>query len=113
MATTIHNIDILREYLSGVLDRANHHAQNVNEIALAIAGGIIWRTTNNIKVLSREGEMKNVLWLQVNTRILCFTYNHSNNGSIEVKEGSTRGDIIATFNNTASIADVKLFFENL
>jgi len=44
MATTIQNIEILRAYLSGVLDRANHHAQNVNEIALAIAGGIIWRT---------------------------------------------------------------------
>jgi hypothetical protein len=112
MATTIHNIDILREYLSGVLDRANHHAQNVNEIALAIAGGIIWRTTNNIRVLSREGEMKNVLWLQVDNRTLCFTYNHSN-GSIEVKEGSTQGAIIATFNNTTPIADVKLFFENL
>ncbi len=67
MATTIQNIEILRAYLSGVLDRANHHAQKVNEIALAIAGGIIWRTTDNIKVMSREGEMKNVLWLQVGT----------------------------------------------
>lgn len=40
MATTIQNVEILRAYLSGVLDRANHHAQNVNEIALAIAGDI-------------------------------------------------------------------------
>lgn len=112
MATTIHNIDILREYLTGVLDRANHHAHNVNEIVLAIAGGIIWKTTNDIKVLSREGEMKNVLWLQVNNRTICFTYNHSN-GNIEVKEGSTQGSIIATFNNTIPISDVKLFFESL
>jgi len=40
------------------LERADHHADNVNEIALAIAGGIIWKTTEDIRVMSREGEMK-------------------------------------------------------
>ncbi|MDH5380215.1 MAG: hypothetical protein OEW75_05140 [Cyclobacteriaceae bacterium] len=112
MATTIQNINILKEYLSGVLHRANDHAQNVNEIALAIAGGIIWRNTNNIKVMSREGEMKNVLWLQAGNRTLCFAYNHST-GDIEVREGSIQGTVIRSFNNTTPIADVKVFFEEL
>lgn len=112
MATTIQNIDILRAYLSGVLDRANHHAQNVNQIALAIAGGIIWRTTDNIRVMSRDGEMKNVLWLQVGNRTLCFAYKH-NSGNIEVREGSIQGTVIASFNNGTPISDVKDFFENL
>jgi len=93
MATTIHNIEILRAYISGVLDRANHHAHNVNEIALAIAGGIIWRTTDDIRVFSREGEMKNVLWLQVGGRTLCFVYDHTSE-SIQVKEGSLQGAVI-------------------
>lgn len=110
MATTIQNIETLRAYLSGVLDRANHHAQNVNAIALAIAGGIIWRTTDNIKVMSREGEMKNVLWLQVGNRTLCFAYNHST-GDIEVREGSVQGTVIRSFNNTTPIADVKTFLK--
>lgn len=112
MAITIQNIEILREYLTGVLDRANHHAQNVNEIALAIAGGIIWKTTNNIKVLSRDGEMKNVLWLQVDHRTLCFVYNH-NNLSIEVREGSIQGNVIESFNNKTLLSSVKSFFESL
>lgn len=112
MATTIHNIDILRAYLSGVLDRADHHAQNVNEIALAIAGGIIWKTTDNIRVMSREGDMKNVLWLQAGDRTLCFAYNH-NTGDIEVREGSVQGNVIRSFNNTTPVADVKIFFESL
>lgn len=112
MATTIQSIEILREYLTGVLDRASHHAQNVNEIALAIAGGIIWKTTNNIRVMSRDGEMKNVLWLQVNERKLCFVYNHAN-GNIEVKEGSTHGNVIESFNNSTPIGNVKVFFESL
>lgn len=112
MAITIQNIEILREYLTGVLDRANHHAQNVNEIALAIAGGIVWKTTNNIKVLSRDGEMKNVLWLQVESRTLCFVYNH-NNSNIEVREGTIQGNMIASFNNMTPLSNVKSFFESL
>lgn len=112
MATTIQNVEILREYLTGVLDRANHHAHNVNEIALAIAGGIVWRTTNNIRVMSRDGEMKNVLWLEVEDRRLCFVYNH-NNGSIEVRENSIQGIVIQSFDNSTSLGMVKTFFENL
>lgn len=112
MATTIQNIEVLREYLSGVLDRANHHAQNVNEIALAIAGGIIWRTTNNIKVMSKEGDMKNVLWLQVDNKRLCFVYNHLT-GNIEVREGTIQGIVVESFNNSTPIAKVKLFFETI
>jgi len=112
MATTIHNIEILRAYISGVLDRANHHAHNVNEIALAIAGGIIWRTTDDIRVMSREGEMKNVLWLKVGDRTLCFVYNHDT-GNIDIREGTTQGTTIVSFNNSSPITDVKTFFENL
>jgi hypothetical protein len=108
----IQNIDILREYLNGVLNRVDHHAHNVNEIALAIAGGIIWKTTDNLKVFSREGEMKNVLWLQVDNRRLCFVYNHEEK-SIQVKEGSTHGSIIESFDNSTPLHSVKSFFENL
>lgn len=35
MATTIHDIEILRACISGVLNRADHHAHGVNEISLA------------------------------------------------------------------------------
>lgn len=112
MATTIQSIDILRAYLTGVLDRANHHAHNVNEIALAIAGGIIWRTTDNIRVMSRKGEMKNVLWLKVDERTLCFVYNHDS-GNIDIREGSTQGTTVVSFNNSTPVADVKSFFGSL
>lgn len=109
---TINNIDLLRDYLIGVLDRANHHAHNVNEIALAIVGGIIWRTTDNIRVLSRQGDMKNVLWLQVGDRRLCFVYNHST-AQIDIRESTIQGVTIISFDNSTSISDIKTFFENL
>lgn len=62
--------------------------------------------------MSREGEMKNVLWLQVGTRTLCFAYNHTT-GTIEVRDGSVQGTVITSFNNGTSLSDVKTFFENL
>jgi len=112
MATTIESIEILQEYLKGVLNRANHHAQNVNSIALAIAGGIIWRSTNRIKVLSREGDMKNVLWLEVNQIKLCFVYDHLG-GNIDIRETSIQGKTIKSFNNNTPLDEVKTFFESI
>jgi len=108
----INNIDLLRDYLIGVLDRANHHAHNVNEIALAIVGGIIWKTTDNLRVLSRQGQMKNVLWLQVDHRRLCFVYNHAT-GEIDIRENTIQGNTITSFDNSTPIKDIKDFFENL
>lgn len=62
--------------------------------------------------MSREGELKNVLWLQVGSRTLCFAYNHDT-GSIEVREGSVQGSVITSFTNSTPLSDVKTFFENL
>lgn len=62
MPHQVRDLDVLRDYLRGVMDRAEHHAQNVNEVPLAVAGGVIWRKDDDpLEVMVREGEMKNVL----------------------------------------------------
>ncbi|WP_162148383.1 hypothetical protein [Vibrio cholerae] len=40
MALTVKDVNILSQYISGVMARADHHAGNVEEIALALAGAI-------------------------------------------------------------------------
>ena len=112
MATTISTVNILQEYLIGVLERADHHASNVNEVALAIVGGIIWKTSKDFKVMTRNGEMKNVLWLQTKDKMLCFVYNH-NTGDIDIRENGIQGTTLISFNNSNSIKDVKNFFKTL
>lgn len=112
MATTIATLKILQTYLNGVMERADHHANNVNEIALAITGGIIWRSIKDVKVLSKLGDMKNVLWMQTNNKTLCFVYNH-NTQNIDVRENTIQGNTIMTFNNKNSVKDVKDFFKTL
>lgn len=56
--------------------------------------------------------MKNVLWLQVDNRRLCFVYNHDT-AQIDIRESTIQGNTIVSFDNSTPIADVKDFFENL
>lgn len=112
MALSIDGIQILRNYFNGVMDRANHHAENVNEIALAILGGIIWKSTDEIQVKQYAGSPANILWMYVGENKYCFAFNHET-GNIEVRRASYKGEVIIEFNNTSSVAEVKQFFEAL
>ena len=47
MALSIKTITDLHDYFSGVMNRANHHANSVNEVILTILGGVIWKSTEN------------------------------------------------------------------
>lgn len=60
MPLTVTEVEELRAYLSGVMNRADHHAGRVNEIALALAGAILWRKSDEhpIKVMAMEGQTK-------------------------------------------------------
>jgi Integron cassette protein VCH_CASS1 chain len=55
MPQQVTDVDVLRDCLRGMMDRADHHAQNVNEVALAVAGGVIWRKDDDpLEVIVRE-----------------------------------------------------------
>lgn len=41
MPKQINDVDTLKDYINGVLGRAQHHANNVDEIATAVAGSIV------------------------------------------------------------------------
>lgn len=111
MAITLTGITSLQSYLMGVMDRADHHAHKVNEIVLALIGGVVWISTNNIKVRESKGVTANVLWFEVNGKTYCFSFNHDT-GDIDVKENSIKGTVLRSFNNSTHISDVKLFFES-
>ena len=110
MPQQVTDIDVLRNYLRGVMDRADHHAQDVNEVALAVAGGVVWRKDDDpLEVMTRDGEMKNVLWFRVNGKRYALSYNHDT-GEIELRENTTQGKVVASFNNTMSNAQVRSIF---
>jgi hypothetical protein len=56
--------------------------------------------------------MKNVLWVRISGHRYALSYNHTA-GTIEVRDGSTQGTVLASFSNATPLADVKRFFESL
>ena len=94
MPFTIQDVNTLQQYIQGVMARASDHAGQVTAIALALAGAIVWRKDNDdpIEVMEVDGELKNVLW---------------------VREGTTQGRVIQTFDNGTSVTQVESVFRNL
>ena len=113
MPQQITDVEILKEYINGVIERAKHHAGDVNEIVLALAGAIVWKKDiEPIEVFTRKGEMKNVLWVKINRKKYAFSYNHES-GMVELREGTTQGALLHSFSNSTQITNVRTIFESL
>ncbi len=113
MALTVNDVDTLSSYISGVMNRADHHAGNVEEITLALAGAIIWRKGDtNIKVMTRGKDTKNVLWVTINEEKYVFSYNH-NNKKIEMRIKNTQGNTIHEFDNSTPLSELVNIFKGL
>lgn len=112
MAITINKIEALKEYFNGVMNRANHHADNVNEIVLALIGGVIWCAEGNFEVRQYGGAPANILWMEVGDTRYCFKFNHETE-KIECLEGGHVGAVLETFDNQTTISEVKSFFAGL
>jgi hypothetical protein len=113
MAQTVKDVEELRSYLSGVMNRAEHHANGVDEITLALVGAILWRKDDDsIKVMVREGQTANVLWVAIGGRRFALSYNHTS-GKIEMREGSIQGQTLHEFDNTTSLSSLKSIFAAL
>ena len=114
MPLTVTEIEDLRDYLNGVMTRADHHANAVNEIALALTGAILWRKNDEepIQIMEHNGEKKNVLWFRVGASRYAFSYNHML-GQIELRKGSTQGPTLHVFTNATPLSEVRRIFELL
>lgn len=113
MPRQVTDVDRLRDYIRGVMERADHHAEHVNEVALALVGAIIWRKDDDpIEVRVHDGEMKNVLWFKVEGERYAFSYNHRTN-SIELRQGTTHGAVMGSFTNATPCSEVRRAFEQL
>jgi hypothetical protein len=114
MALTVTDVDVMQQYLQGVMQRAAHHAGKVEKIALALAGAITWRKDAGkpIKVMAQNGDTKNVLWVYISGKRYAFSYNHQA-GTIEMREKTTHGPVLQSFSNTTSLSSLKTIFQNL
>lgn len=114
MPLRVDNLVTLQEYFAGVVERSEHHALDVTEILYALLGMVVLfhNKDKKISVLAVDGEAKNVLWFFKGNRRIALSYNHATK-SIEMREGSTQGDVIYSLNNATSVKELINTFKSL
>lgn len=114
MAIALKSVDELQEHLLGVFERSDHHAGEVNEVLLAIAGGILWRKNAgaHVRVSEKDGAGGNVIWFRVGLQRYALLYSHRAR-RIELMFGGRRGHMVHTFTNSTSLAEVAQVFSTL
>ncbi|MBW8323661.1 MAG: hypothetical protein K0M50_02745 [Prolixibacteraceae bacterium] len=112
MALTIETLTVLNQYINGVMSRADHHALNVNEVVLTLAGAVIWRATQDVEVRTYNEETANILWVTINGHRYALAFNHQI-GEIELHDRTQNGIVLAKFNNSTSATEVKTIFAGL
>ncbi|MGG5812478.1 hypothetical protein [Falsiroseomonas sp. CW058] len=113
MAITATDVDVLHRYADGVMNRADHHADQVKGIALTLLGAIIWRgDPGSIEIKQYAGGLANVLWVSIGGRRYAFAYNHQT-GKIEIRDRTQSGQAIHSFDDQTSVSKVEAVFRNL
>jgi len=113
MPLTVSDLDTLVTYFTGVMDRT-HHAPNVDAVALALLGAVLWRkdTDSEIEVRTYGGSTANMLWVQINGQRYALAYNH-HDGCIELRQRTSGGEVVHRFTNATPVTEVRRIFEEL
>jgi hypothetical protein len=115
MPITVTDVSELQSYLRSVIADAKHHANNVDEIILALAGAIIARKddTANLEVHSgKGGGMGRAITATIKGNRYAFSYNHDDK-CITMKAGSYQGDVLHRFTNATPLSTVSSIFAKL
>ena len=114
MPITVADVDTLQRYIVGVMDKADHHANGVQDVCLAVAGAIIWKKDagTTIEVFAVDGDMKNVLWVYVRGTRYAFSYHHPT-AAIQIRRNTTQGPVLHSLTNQTPSADIREIFERL
>ena len=112
MAISIDSIQTLQRYLNGVLDRADHHAGNVEGVSLALLGAIVWKSDREIEVREYNGSPANMIWFWIDGNRYAMSYNHSTE-QIELKERTHKGGVLYSFDNSTTYQEIITIFNDL
>lgn len=112
MPISIDSIESYQQYFRGVFDRAEHHAEHVRGVALALAGAVILKSTGEITVRGYLGQPANVIWFLINDNRYAMNYDHDS-GKIVLRGRTQSGETIAEFDNNSRYSDIIRTFNGL
>lgn len=109
MAIKINNLQDLNNYITKVIEAADHApniASTIPYLQQTVLSRFIWGNHNyKIEIYSRNGNMARTCWLTLNNKRYVFTYNYTNQ-KIDLKMKSLQGNLIADFDNSSSLAAI-------
>lgn len=115
MPVPVSDVETLKMYLRGVLGDAKHHAKNVEEIVLALAGGVISRKNDDpleVQRAPKSGMGHALRFTTTRGNRYALSYDHAIQ-SITLKEGSSQGTVLHTFTNATPLSQVAQIFSSL
>ncbi|CAD5356948.1 hypothetical protein [Citrobacter freundii] len=104
MAIKANDIEILHRYAQGVMERSEHHAQNVGVVALTLLGGVIWKAVpGSIEIRTYNGNLANMVWWKSESsqKNYAISYNHETL-EIEMRDESVKGDVLFSLSNSTA-----------
>jgi hypothetical protein len=114
MPVAINDVATLKQYIEGIMARAEHHGPNVRGIVLALAGAIIWRK-DPAPIEVHEGRSMahgTVLWVVIGGQRYAFRYSHAT-GEVQMRLGTVKGNVLHAFSNATPIEQVEQIFRSL
>jgi hypothetical protein len=115
MPVMVDDVTTLRIYLRSIIADAKHHANNVEEIILALAGGVISRQDEGTPLEVHSGKgggMGRALTVTIGGDRYALSYSHDER-AIQMKIGSFQGDVIHRFTNATPLSQVAEIFAAL
>lgn len=112
MAQELESIDELAQYFRQIQDIARERPElNVDQVIPHLLAEVLrWKDPGMpVRVNTRGGVMKRVLWVRMRGRRWAFAYNH-NAHCIELRGDSVRGEPEAIFGNPMSGENVRDIF---
>lgn len=106
-AYAVPEVDQLHVFVRSVVIRARHHAENLDAVALSLAGAVLWKKQPGTEIKVR----RNVLWFVMGVSRYVLAYVPGNGGRIELRFGTQAGKVLATFTNATPVADLMAVFD--
>jgi hypothetical protein len=115
MPIAITDVDTLQDYSVELLKNARCRGQRVQEVLLTLAGAIIFCKGKGhpIQVHGTQASgMHNEAWIRIKRIRYAFAHDHQV-GAVRIRRGSQKGQTVASFDNSDTVADVLKKFEAL
>ncbi|TAM05731.1 MAG: hypothetical protein EPN70_07605 [Paraburkholderia sp.] len=107
MARHLRTQNQINAFIAKVIQEATHHASQVAQIIQPLANAVLGHQAfSRLEVYERNGNLARTCWVIVGNNRWVFSYSYAH-GVIELRQNSTRGPVVFSFDNGTSAATLQ------